>query len=58
MKIAKIAEMQATVSAPDPNERDSIKLRMANVELIRAKDGAARASHEACLTQASDPVIG
>jgi hypothetical protein len=26
--------------------------------LIRAKDGAARASHEACLTQASDPVIG
>jgi hypothetical protein len=29
-----------------------------NVDMIRANDGAARASHETCLRQASDPVIG
>jgi len=30
----------------------------ANVELIRAKDGATGAPHQACLTRASDPLIG
>ncbi len=29
-----------------------------NVAMIRAKDGVARAPHETCLTQASDPVCG
>jgi hypothetical protein len=30
----------------------------ANVELIRVNDGAARAPHETCLRQTSDPLIG
>jgi hypothetical protein len=29
-----------------------------NVELIRVNDGAARAMHETCLRQTSDPLIG
>ena len=33
-------------------------LHTSNVELIRAKDGAAPAPQEECLTQASDPSIG
>ena len=29
-----------------------------NVDMIRVNDGAARASHETCLKQTPDPVIG
>jgi hypothetical protein len=29
-----------------------------NVEVIRVNDGAARASHEACLRRTPDPMIG
>ena len=31
---------------------------VANVEVIRANNGAARAPHETCLRRASDPLIG
>jgi len=31
---------------------------MSNVEVIRSKEGAARALHETCLTKESDPTIG
>ena len=31
---------------------------LANVEMIRVNDGAARALHEACLRQTPDQVIG
>jgi len=31
---------------------------MANVEMIRANDGAARAPQETCLRKAPDPMIG
>jgi hypothetical protein len=33
-------------------------LFQANVEVIRATDGAARAPHETCLRKAPDPLIG
>ena len=33
-------------------------LEKANIELIRVKEGAAGAPHQACLTRTSDPLIG
>jgi hypothetical protein len=33
-------------------------LGLPNVEMIRSKEGAARAPHETCLTKESDPVNG
>jgi len=36
----------------------SIVFKLSNVELIRVKDGATGAPHQACLTQTPDPLIG
>jgi hypothetical protein len=43
---------------PLGNELDVARPRKANVELIRVNDGEARAPHETCLRQTSDPMIG
>jgi hypothetical protein len=39
-------------------ERRFTRCVLPNVEMIRANDGAARATHETCLRKASDPMIG
>jgi hypothetical protein len=38
--------------------RSAFAVKLHNVEVIRVKEGATGASHQACLTQTSDPLIG
>jgi hypothetical protein len=52
-----VAALAKLVNAKTRKEIRSV-FKLSNVEVIRVNDGAARASHETCLRQTSDPLIG
>ena len=49
---------QAVTTPTTNNTTERKGFNLPNVELIRVKDGATGAPHQACLTQTSDPLIG
>jgi hypothetical protein len=55
---AKAIEMLTIPTQTEPRDCEFRNWIMANVEMIRVKDGAAGASHQACLTKTPDPTIG
>jgi hypothetical protein len=53
-----LIELQAAKKGQERCKKEPAGFHLPNVELIRVKDGATGAPHQACLTPTSDPSIG